>query len=499
MPDTALSQSAPAVAQRRARVPVVVLPGDGIGPEVTEATRRVVDAAGAAIDWHKAEAGAACFAKGIAIGVPRETLDMIAKSGVVLKAPLETPVGFGGKSVNVTLRNLFEMFGNLRPVKEIPGIKTPFSGRGVDMIVVRENVEDLYAGIEHMQTPGVAQSLKLVTQKGCDRIVRLAFALARAERRRRVTVVTKANIMKLSEGLMKRRFEAIAKEFPDIQADHLIVDNCAHQMVIKPERLDVLVTTNLFGDILSDLAAGLVGGLGVAPSANIGERVSMFEPVHGSAPDIAGKGLANPTAMILAAAMMLRHVGQQAEAQVIERALFATLAGGNELTADLAGGRKPVSTLAFADAVIAAMEPVEPMIPGLVAGEAGGLCVPPVDLSPVVAAPKSRGVVGVDVFVEGPGPAAALGLQMEAAAGGTAFALKMIANRGAQVYPATMDLHDLVDHWRCRFVVKDGLVADNAAILELLRKVGLVRPWMHVEKLQQFDGADAFSKAQGEA
>jgi len=261
----------------------------------------------------------------------------------------------------------------------------------------------------------------------------------------------------------------------------------------------VIVTTNLFGDILSDLAAGLVGGLGIAPSANIGERVSMFEPVHGSAPDIAGKGLANPTAMMLAACMMLRHVGQSAEAQVIERALFATLAAGKELTADLAGGRKPVSTLAFADAVAAAMEPVEPMIPGLVAGAAQGLAVPPVDPSPVAAVAKSRGVVGVDVFVEGPGPTGALGVAMEAATGGTAFILKMISNRGAQVYPATMELRDLVDHWRCRFVTKDGMTADNAAILELLRKVGLTHPWMHVEKLQQFDGADAFSKAQGES
>ena len=208
MPDSALLDSP--LLSKTGRVPVVVLPGDGIGPEVMRAARRILDAAGARLDWHEAEAGAASFAKGIAIGFSRETLDLVARHGVLLKGPLETPVGYGGKSVNVTLRNLFEMFGNVRPVKEIPGIRTPFTGRGVDMIVVRENVEDLYAGIEHMQTPGVAQSLKIVTRKGCDRIIRLAFEVAKREARRRVTVVTKANIMKLSEGLMKRRFEAIA-------------------------------------------------------------------------------------------------------------------------------------------------------------------------------------------------------------------------------------------------------------------------------------------------
>lgn len=490
MPDSALPETT--LPSKTGRVPVVVLPGDGIGPEVVRATRRIVDAAGARVDWHQAEAGAASFAKGIAIGVSRETLDLVARDGVVLKGPLETPVGFGGKSVNVTLRNLFEMFGNVRPVKEIPGIQTPFSGRGVDMIVVRENVEDLYAGIEHMQTPGVAQSLKIVTQKGCDRIIRLAFEVAKSEGRKRVTVVTKANIMKLSEGLMKRRFEAIAPEYPGIETDHLIVDNAAHQMVIKPEKLDVLVTTNLFGDILSDLAAGLVGGLGVAPSANIGERVSMFEAVHGSAPDIAGKDIANPTAMLLAATMMLRHIGQAAEAVAVERALFAVLKAGKVLTGDLAGraGVKAASTTEFADAVIAALEPVTSV------AKATALAVPKVNPAAIVTVPKSRKTVGIDVFVEGEGPAAKLGPAMEEAAHGTGFTLKMISNRGAQVYPATAPLEDVVDHWRCRFL---GPAQDDAKVAALLAKVSAVRPWMHIEKLQDFDGSPAYSKAQGEA
>ncbi|MBL8704408.1 MAG: isocitrate dehydrogenase, partial [Rhodospirillales bacterium] len=290
------------------------------------------------------------------------------------------------------------------------------------------------------------------------------------------------------------RFEAIAPEYPGIAGDHLIVDNAAHQMVIRPEKLDVLVTTNLFGDILSDLAAGLVGGLGVAPSANIGERVSMFEAVHGSAPDIAGKNIANPTAMLLAATMMLRHIGQAAEAVAVERALFSVLKAGKVLTGDLAGraGVKPSSTTEFTDAVIAALEPVSPDV----ATKATALAVPKVDPSPIAGTPKSRQVVGIDVFVEGVGPAEKLGPAMEAAAEGTGFTLKMISNRGAQVYPATAPLEDVVDHWRCRFL---GPAQDDAKVAALLAKVSCVRPWMHLEKLQDFDGAPAYSKAQGEA
>ena len=501
MPDSIIPPTDPA-AQRpagmgtqAARTPVVLLPGDGIGPEVTAATRRICDAAGAAIDWRVAEAGAACFAKGIATGVPRATLDLVAEAGVVLKAPLETAVGYGGKSVNVTLRNLFEMYGNLRPVKELPGVKTPFSGRGIDMLIVRENIEDLYAGIEHMQTPNVAQSLKLMSVQGCDRILRLAFTLAQAEGRKRVTCVTKANIMKLTEGMMKRRFEAMAPQYPGIAADHLIVDNCAHQMVIRPERLDVIVTSNLFGDILSDLAAGLVGGLGVAPSANVGARVAMFEAVHGSAPDIAGKGLANPTALLLAACMMLRHIGQGAIAQRVEKALFRTLEAGTALTADLARAHPPVSTGAFTDAVIAALELAPPAQAPVAAAK---LATPAVPAATIV--PEKREVIGVDVFVESRGPVRQLAEAVEQTIGDTPFVLKMISNRGAQAWPATVELEDMVDHWRCRFVMKKpGAWATEGHILALLQRVSLVTSWIHIEKLQRFDGEDGFSKAQGEA
>ena len=262
------------------------------------------------------------------------------------------PVGHGGKSANVTLRKLFETYGNLRPVRELPGIATPYCGRGIDMIVVRENVEDLYAGIEHMQTPTVAQCLKLISRKGCEKIARLAFETARAEARHTVHCATKANIMKLTEGMMKRVFEQVSADYPEVRAEHIIVDNCAHRMVTSPEMFDVVVTTNMNGDILSDLAAGLVGGLGLAPSANIGDGVAIFEAVHGSAPDIAGKGLANPTAMLLAAAMMLRSAGLGAAAWRLESALAETLRGGCVRTGDVAAkGQSAASTEAFADAV----------------------------------------------------------------------------------------------------------------------------------------------------
>jgi len=480
---------------RGLRTPVTVLPGDGIGPEVVSAAMTVADAAGAEITWEPAEAGAACFAKGIASGVPQATIASIAKTGLVLKGPLETPVGFGGKSANVTLRKLFETYGNIRPVAELPGIVTPFTGRGIDFVVVRENVEDLYAGIEHMQTPGVAQSLKIITRKGCEKIVRLAFELAKSQGRKTVHCVTKANILKQTEGLLKRTFEDVAVEYPGIAAKHMIVDNCAHQMVIAPEQFDVLVMTNMNGDILSDLAAGLVGGLGVAASANLGDKVTMFEAVHGSAPDIAGQGKANPTAMIQALVMMLRHMGKFDVAERIDRALKLTLRQGTHLTADLAKPGAAVSTAAFTAAVIGNLD---------AAPAAGGrayapLALPKVPAGPAMVAAATRQVIGVDVFVEADDTPANLGARMTAAAAESGFRLKMISNRGTQVFPAVGGETDTVDHWRCRFVgtAEVGGVSDRQ-IMMLLSCVGATDRWMHVEKLQRFDGADAFTKAQGE-
>src|SRR5688572_26980666 len=334
------------------RFSVTLIPGDGIGPEVIAAARAVVEATGAPIDWEEFEAGAEVFRKGVASGVPQDTMDSIARTRVALKGPLETPVGFGEKSANVTLRKLYETYANVRPVREMPGVTTPYSGRGIDMVTVRENVEDLYAGIEYMQTPGVAQALKLISVKGSEKIARFAFEYARSEGRPSVACATKANIMKFTEGKLKRGFESVAPDYPEIEFRHVIVDNAAHQLVKRPEQYDVIVTTNMNGDILSDLSSALIGGLGFAPSANIGNEVAIFEAVHGSAPKYAGKDVINPTAVILSAVLMLRYLGLFEQAAAIEHAVFVTLEAGT-LTGDVVGYDRGTPTSAYTEAIIA--------------------------------------------------------------------------------------------------------------------------------------------------
>ena len=331
---------------------VTLIPGDGIGPECVVAAQRILEAAGAPIEWDTQEAGAEVFKKGLPSGVPAETMDSIARTKVALKGPLETPVGFGEKSANVTLRKLFETYANVRPVREMPGVKTPYSGRGVDLVVVRENVEDLYAGIEYMQTPGVAECLKLISVKGSEKIVRFAFEYARSEGRESVACATKANIMKMTEGTVKRVFEQAAPDYPDIESWHVIIDNCAHQLVKRPEQFDVIVTTNMNGDIISDLSSALIGGLGYAPSANIGNEIAIFEAVHGSAPKYAGKNVINPTAVILSAVMMLRYLELFEQADAVEHAVGVTLESG-VLTGDVVGYDKGASTTDYTDAIIA--------------------------------------------------------------------------------------------------------------------------------------------------
>lgn len=471
---------------------VTVIPGDGVGPECIDAAQRIIDAAGVPIEWDHQEAGESVFRRGIASGVPQETIDSITRTRVVLKGPLGTPVGFGEKSANVTLRKLFETYANIRPVRELPGVSTRYSGSGVDLVVVRENVEDLYAGIEHMQTPGVAQCLKLISSKGSEKIARTAFEFARSEGRRSVVCATKSNIMKLTEGELKRTFERVALEYPDIESHHMIIDNAAHQLVKRPEQFDVIVTTNMNGDILSDLTSGLIGGLGLAPSANIGNEVSIFEAVHGSAPDIAGKNMANPTALLLSATMMLRHLGEPEAAVKITQAIIKTLEDGI-FTGDIANGRPATGTTEFTDAVIARLgQTAATFAPR----EEKPLVVP--DLVPIHITPAARKVVGADVFIETKATAEVAGTQLERLVEGSAVRLKMMSNRGTQVYPVTGGMTDCVDHYRCRFVMRDARELSDADLLDLLQRVGAEFHWMHVEKLQEFDGSAAYSKAQGE-
>ena len=479
---------------------VTALPGDGIGPEVMQATMTILKAADAPIEWEVAEAGAEVFKRGLATGVPRETLDSIARNGLALKSPLETPVGYGGKSANVTLRKHFELYANIRPVRELPGVTTPFSGRGIDRVIVRENVEDVYAGIEHLQTTTVAQCLKLMTAPGCERIVRAAYGLAKAEGRHKVVTATKANIMKLTEGLMKRVAEKVGPEFPDIASSHIIIDNCAHQLVIAPEKFDVIVTSNMNGDIISDLAAGLVGGLGIAPSSNLGDQVAMFEAVHGSAPDIAGKGLANPTAQLSAAIMLLRHISAFDVAEKVEQALFITLAEGKNLTGDLSPRGHGVGTAAFTEQVIANF--------GRVSNQPSRN-YQKLELQswPKLTAhmePGTRELVGIDVFLETGLGAEELGKTLEEVAMATPFHLNGISNRGVQVYPPTGGQTFLVDHFACRFMLKTPIPLNQSTangqpeISYLVQRIGAKFAWMHIEKLQRFDGKDAFERPQGE-
>mgnify|MGYP003345926052 FL=1 len=288
-----------------------------------------------AFDWEEADAGASVFLKGDQTGVPQATRDSIDRTRVALKGPLETPVGFGEKSANVTLRKLFETYANVRPARELPGVPSRYKGEGIDMVIVRENIEDLYGGIEHMQTHDVAQALKIITRKGSEKVIRFAYEMALREGRKKVTVASKANILKLTEGMFQHIGEQLAPEYAPIQANHLIIDNVAHQMVKDPAQFDVIVATNLHGDIISDLASGLVGGLGFASSANYGDGVAIFEAVHGSAPKYAGKNVINPTALVLSAAMMLRYIGELELADEVEDAVLATLEEGKALPQDV--------------------------------------------------------------------------------------------------------------------------------------------------------------------
>jgi len=323
---------------------VCLIRGDGIGPEIVDAVLRVFAAARVDLDWVELEAGLACVEQGRPL-VPEETLAALAEVGVGLKAPMTTPIGKGSVSPNVTLRKRLDLYACVRPIRSLRGIPTLFPD--TDLVIFRENTEDLYGQVEYMATPTVAYTLKIISQLGCERICRAAFDYARANGRRKVTAVHKANIMKISDGLFLRTFRRIAEEYPEIEANDMIVDAQCMHLVTRWREYDVLVTENLYGDILSDLCAGMVGGLGVAPGANIGTKCAIFEAVHGSAPPLAGLNKANPTALLLSATMMLGHLGEMDKKAAIEGALEATLARGIK-TGDLGGD---ASTSGFADAI----------------------------------------------------------------------------------------------------------------------------------------------------
>lgn len=473
---------------------VTLIPGDGIGSEVVASAKRIIEEAGVSVEWDICEAGAQSFKRGIITGVPEITLESIKKNKVVLKGPLETPIGFGEKSANVTLRKLFDTYGNIRPVKRIPGIGGPYANDPIDMIIVRENVEDLYTGIEHMQTPNVAQALKLISRRGCERIIRLAFAIAQAEGRKKVHCATKANILKLTEGMMKRVFEEVSKDYPDIQANHIIVDNCAHQMVMDPTQFDVVVMTNLHGDILSDLGSALVGGLGIAPGANYGDEVAIFEAVHGAAPDIAGQGKANPTAVLSSAIMMLRHLNEHKAANLIEQSLYVTISEGKFLTGDICKNGAQGSTQEYTDQIVRNL--------GKEHSEWAERTYRALNIFPVSTQSDitSQTLFGVDVFLDGKQNASGIiGPKIEKILEQSPFKLKMIANVGMQVYPTLGGVETYEEApYQCRIIKKTDTDCSEDDISSMLALLSKEFSWIHIEKLYLLNEKASFTKVQGE-
>jgi len=333
---------------------VTLIPGEGIGPEVAVATRRIIDAAGVHIDWEELGARTDSATEAGQL-VNQAAIDSVRRNHVALKGPTSTAIAGGARSVNVALRKALDLYSNLRPVKNLPGVKSRFEN--VDIVLVRENTEDLYSGLEHEVVPGVVESLKIITEKASTRIARFAFEYARKHGRKKIHAIHKANIMKLSDGLFLKSIRAVALKYSDIEYQEMIVDNACMQMVLNPQQFDMLLLPNLYGDVMSDLAAGLVGGLGVVPSGNIGDDCAMFEAVHGTAPDIAGKGLANPTALLMSGIMMLHHLDESSAAQRIQAALEKVYREGKHATRDLGG---TADTKEFTDAVITTLEVATP-------------------------------------------------------------------------------------------------------------------------------------------
>ena len=477
--------------------PVVVAEGDGIGPEITRATLSILTAAGARIEWHPVVLGQVAYQSGVPTGVPDDAWNLLRKHRLLLKGPITTPQGGGYKSVNVTLRKSLGLYANVRETRSYaPYVATKHAP--LNLVIVRENEEDLYAGIEHRQTREVTQSLKVITRPGSERIIRFAFAYARAYGRRRVTCMTKDNIMKLTDGLFHRVFDAVAREYPEIEADHQIIDIGAARLADTPERFDVIVTLNLYGDVLSDIASQVAGSVGLGGSANIGAGVAMFEAVHGSAPDIAGRDLANPSGMLLAAVQLLVHIGQAEVAERVGNAWLRTLEDGVH-TGDLyrpGSSIERVGTAAFADAVIKRL------------GEHPLHLAPvhyrKVDLQVVLAPPPSerKELRGVDVFLDwdaaGRDPEV-LGPALATVARHAGWSLKMVTNRGVKVWPEGFPETFCSDHWRCRFHPQAGAEASFDGVLTLLSAVHAAGfEVIKTEHLYDFDGLPGYSLGQGE-
>jgi isocitrate dehydrogenase len=489
------------------RTPITVAHGDGIGPEIMAATLKVLDAAGARIDPETIEIGESVYKAGHSAGIAPASWDSLRRTKVFLKSPITTPQGGGFKSLNVTIRKTLGLYANVRPcVSYDPFVATRHPK--MDVVIVRENEEDLYAGIEHRQTDEVFQCLKLITRPGCEKIVRYAFEYARAHGRRKVTCMTKDNIMKMTDGLFHRVFDEIAPEYPGIETEHSIIDIGAARLATRPERFDVIVTPNLYGDIISDIAAELTGSVGLAGSANIGEHVAMFEAIHGSAPDIAGKGIANPSGLILAAVMMLVHIRQSDVATRIHNAWLRAIEEGC-YTADLQGSARigrPFGSMDFADAVIDRLGHGPSKLKRVEYQDVPAARGPKRPLY-TRAEPAKKAIVGVDVFVHaGDASADYLAGRLQTLTHQpkpAGFKLQMITNRGVKVWPGGFPETFCTDHWRCRFVGVDAQGEarpvshdDIIALLHNLASDGL--DFIKTENLCSFDGEAGYALGQGQ-
>jgi isocitrate dehydrogenase len=478
---------------------ITVAYGDGIGPEIMKATLAILDAAGAQLEYDVIEIGEQVYLKGISSGMEPKSFDSLRETKVFLKSPITTPQGGGFKSLNVTTRKSFGLYANVRPCKAYsPFIKTHFPK--TDLVIIRENEEDLYAGIEHRQTNEVYQCLKLISQPGSEKIIRYAFEYAKKYGRKKVTCMTKDNIMKLADGLFHKTFDEIAKEYPEIQTDHKIIDIGTALIAERPEIFDVIVTLNLYGDIISDVAAQVTGSVGLGGSANVGEEVAMFEAIHGSAPDISGMGIANPSGLLNGAIMMLVHIGQPEVAEKIANAWMKTLEDGIH-TGDIYQeglSSKKVGTQEFAQAVIDRLGQLPAkMIPASFDKED----TKPMNIKLKPQNKAKKELTGLDVFIDwdqdGRNPNVIGEKLRQANVNG--LQLHLITNRGVKVFPEGMKETFCTDHWRCRFKTADSRVITHEEIIQLLNQIQkLGFDFIKTEHLYTFDGVRGYSLAQGE-
>lgn len=474
---------------------ITVAKGDGIGPEIMEATMSILNAANARIEWEEIKVGEAVYLSGNTSGIDKAAWDSIRNNKVFLKAPITTPQGGGYKSLNVTMRKTLGLYANVRPCKSFyPYVNTKHPD--MDVVIIRENEEDLYAGIEHQQTDEVVQCLKLITRPGCEKIIRYAFEYAKLYKRKRVSCFTKDNIMKHTDGLFHKVFKEIAAEYPDIESDNWIIDIGAARLADTPEMFDVVVLPNLYGDVVSDITAQISGSVGLAGSSNIGESVAMFEAIHGSAPDIAGQNIANPSGLLRAAVMMLNHIGQQDIAKKVKDAWSCAIEDGIHTPDIYKEGisKQKVGTKEFAEAIIERLGQQPRQLASAEYNTNVQLNIPRYKRRK--SADKT--LKGVDVFVDWKGSdASELASKLEEL--NSDIKLTMITNRGVKVWPEGFEETFCTDHWRCRYEVENGHPASKSSIPQLLiHALANQLDVIKTENLYEFDGERGYSLGQGQ-